>query len=63
MQFKLESAEVFVPDGLAVEQALARTTHMAVAAHQDDIEAYVQEFMERSAQDVSLRLGRVMRLN
>jgi len=38
MQFNLESAEVFVPDGLAVEQALARTTHMAIAAHQDDIE-------------------------
>lgn len=38
MQFNIESAEIFVPDGLAVEQALARTTHMAIAAHQDDIE-------------------------
>ena len=38
MQFKLASAQVFVPDGLPVEQALARTTHLAVAAHQDDIE-------------------------
>jgi len=38
MRFHLPTAEVFVPDGLPVEQALQRTTHMAVAAHQDDIE-------------------------
>jgi len=38
IRFHLASAEVFVPDGLAAEQALARTTHLAVAAHQDDLE-------------------------
>ena len=38
MNFHLNTAEIFVPDGLPVEQALARTTHMAIAAHQDDIE-------------------------
>jgi LmbE family N-acetylglucosaminyl deacetylase len=38
MKFKLETAELFVPDGLAAGPALARTTHMAIAAHQDDIE-------------------------
>lgn len=38
MQFHQKSAEVFVPDGLPVEEALARTTHMAIGAHQDDIE-------------------------
>ena len=38
MQFHLNTAEIFVPDGLPVEQALARTSHMAIAAHQDDIE-------------------------
>jgi len=38
MRFHLESAELFVPDGLPVEQALARTTHLAISAHQDDIE-------------------------
>jgi LmbE family N-acetylglucosaminyl deacetylase len=38
MNFNLETAEVFVPDGLAAEKALARTTHLAVGAHQDDIE-------------------------
>lgn len=34
----IDRLEIFVPDGLAPEQALARTTHMAVAAHQDDLE-------------------------
>lgn len=43
MKPTLDSAEIYVPDGVALEPALARTTHMAVAAHQDDIEimAYV----------------------
>lgn len=31
-------ADIFVPDGSPVEAALARTTHLAVGAHQDDIE-------------------------
>ncbi|MFW6116597.1 MAG: PIG-L deacetylase family protein [bacterium] len=38
MKFGLDTAEVFVPDGLCAEDALARTTHMAIGAHQDDIE-------------------------
>ncbi len=38
MHFHLDSAEFFCPDGLPTDQALSRTTHMAIAAHQDDIE-------------------------
>jgi LmbE family N-acetylglucosaminyl deacetylase len=38
MMFKLSTAQLFVPDGLPAEEALARTTHMAVGAHQDDLE-------------------------
>jgi LmbE family N-acetylglucosaminyl deacetylase len=38
MKFHLDTAEIFVPDGLPVEEALARTTHMAIGAHQDDLE-------------------------
>jgi LmbE family N-acetylglucosaminyl deacetylase len=38
MKFSLPTAEIFVPDGLPVKPALARTTHMAISAHQDDIE-------------------------
>ena len=36
--FGLDTAQVFVPDGLPIEKALARTTHMAIGAHQDDLE-------------------------
>ena len=38
MQFHKPGADLFVPDGLAPEAALARTTHLCVSAHQDDIE-------------------------
>ncbi|HQE91576.1 MAG TPA: PIG-L family deacetylase [Anaerolineae bacterium] len=38
MMLHRETAEIFVPDGLPAEAALARTTHMAVGAHQDDLE-------------------------
>ncbi len=38
MKFHFDTAEVFVPDGISVEDALARTTHLCIAAHQDDIE-------------------------
>ncbi|MDQ1257769.1 MAG: hypothetical protein QG656_2375 [Candidatus Hydrogenedentes bacterium] len=36
--FKNSTAELYVPDGLAPAEALARTTHMALGAHQDDLE-------------------------
>ena len=38
MHFHKATADFFVPDGTAPEAALARTTHLCVAAHQDDIE-------------------------
>jgi len=38
MKFALSTAELYIPDGLPEAEALARTTHLAVSAHQDDIE-------------------------
>jgi len=38
MQLTRPGAEIFVPDGVPVEEALARTTHMGIGAHQDDLE-------------------------
>ncbi len=38
MKFHFNTAEVYIPDSEPVEQALARTTHLCLAAHQDDIE-------------------------
>jgi LmbE family N-acetylglucosaminyl deacetylase len=38
MKFHNPGAEIYVPDGGPAEQALVRTTHFAVGAHQDDLE-------------------------
>lgn len=38
MQFSKTSAELFIPDQVPEAEALARTTHLAVGAHQDDLE-------------------------
>lgn len=38
MQFHQPNADLFVPDGSPADAALARTTHLCIAAHQDDIE-------------------------
>jgi LmbE family N-acetylglucosaminyl deacetylase len=38
MKFHLPSAEVYIPDGAALPGALERTTHLAISAHQDDLE-------------------------
>lgn len=38
MNFHLTTAEIYIPDNVPVESALARTTHLCLAAHQDDIE-------------------------
>ncbi|HUM26654.1 MAG TPA: PIG-L family deacetylase [Anaerolineales bacterium] len=38
MKFHLNTAEIYIPDGEPEEKALSRTTHLCLAAHQDDIE-------------------------
>ena len=38
MQFSRPNAELWIPDGTPEDAALARTTHMAIGAHQDDLE-------------------------
>lgn len=38
MKFNLNTAEIHIPDNVSVSEALARTTHLCIAAHQDDIE-------------------------
>src|SRR5579864_882952 len=38
MQFHNPNADLFVPDGAPPETAVARTTHLCIAAHQDDVE-------------------------
>jgi len=43
MKLNQPNAEIWVPDGTAVEPALARTTHMGISAHQDDLEIMAME--------------------
>ncbi|HEX7486276.1 MAG TPA: PIG-L family deacetylase [Vicinamibacterales bacterium] len=38
MKLSLQTAEIYVPDGLEPAAALARTTHLAISAHPDDLE-------------------------
>src|SRR5580698_2787920 len=42
MNFSRSDADIFTPDGSAPAGALARVTHLCVAAHQDDIEIMAQ---------------------
>ncbi len=37
MEFANPGAQIYVPDGVAAGEAVTRTTHLAVGAHQDDI--------------------------
>lgn len=38
MNFHKDTAEIFIPDQTSITEALERTTHLCIAAHQDDIE-------------------------
>ena len=40
MQFNKEISDLYVPDSLGADEALSRTTHLAVGAHQDDLEIF-----------------------
>lgn len=40
MKFKNRDAGIFIPDGILETEALERTTHIAVGAHQDDTEIF-----------------------
>jgi LmbE family N-acetylglucosaminyl deacetylase len=43
MKFHQVTAEVFIPDASPTEGALDRTTHLAISAHQDDVEIMAAE--------------------
>jgi len=38
MKFNLPTAQIYIPDGTPEAEALARTTYLAIGAHQDDLE-------------------------
>ncbi len=43
MHFRKPTSEIYVPDATPVAGALERTTHLGIAAHQDDIEIMAME--------------------
>ncbi len=43
IKLKAPGAEIFIPDGKPVEEALKRTTHLGLSAHQDDLEIMAYE--------------------
>lgn len=43
MKLKNKGAEFYIPDNRQPDEAVSRTTHMAIAAHQDDIEFMAQD--------------------
>jgi len=50
LRLSLPTAEVYVPDGVEAGAALARTTHLAVSAHQDDLEIMAADGILRAFQ-------------
>lgn len=60
MKFHQSTAELFIPDGLPEEKALARVTHLAVSAHQDDIEIMAVEPILKCFQQQNLWFSAVV---
>jgi LmbE family N-acetylglucosaminyl deacetylase len=50
VKLSLDTAQIWIPDGSTVEEALARTTHMGIAAHQDDLEIMAVDGILRAFQ-------------
>lgn len=40
MKLHKESADIYIPDNTDIDSALGRTTHLAIGAHQDDLEIF-----------------------
>ncbi|MEW5849609.1 MAG: PIG-L family deacetylase [Myxococcota bacterium] len=56
----LPSAQVFIPDGAPWEQATARITHLAVAAHADDVELMAWHGIQRCLTNESMGFAAVI---
>jgi LmbE family N-acetylglucosaminyl deacetylase len=63
MKFSRPDADGFVPDGSAPAAALARVTHLAVGAHQDDLEIMAQAGIDECRATPGLAFGGVVVTN
>ena len=59
MKFVKPDASVFIPDGLAVEDAFRRVTHLGIGAHQDDLEIMAFHGIQKCFSSPELWFGAV----
>lgn len=52
--------EIYIPDGKSADEALAKTTHLAVSAHEDDIEFMAYDGILRCRRDPALSFTAVV---
>ncbi|MFA6648221.1 MAG: hypothetical protein WCS32_06245 [Candidatus Izemoplasmatales bacterium] len=50
MNLNKKNAEFFIPDNIDLDKAILRTTHMAIGAHQDDLEIMAYQGIEECFQ-------------
>ena len=50
MNLNKKNAEFFIPDNIELDKAFLRTTHMAIGAHQDDLEIMAYQGIEECFQ-------------
>ncbi len=63
MKFRNSEASIFVPDGAAVPEAVRRTTHLGIGAHQDDLEIMAFHGIEQCFHRRDLWFGAVICTN
>ncbi|OGD27490.1 MAG: GlcNAc-PI de-N-acetylase [Candidatus Aminicenantes bacterium RBG_19FT_COMBO_65_30] len=59
MKFFKPDASVFIPDGLAAEDAFRRVTHLGIGAHQDDLEIMAFHGVQKCFMSQELWFGAV----
>ncbi|MCC5833832.1 MAG: PIG-L family deacetylase [Opitutales bacterium] len=60
MKLNHKDADLFVPDGMAAESAIARTTQLAIGAHQDDLEIMAYSGIEACYQNAEHWFGGIV---
>ena len=63
MRFFKTDASVFVPDGMAAEDAFRRVTHLGIGAHQDDLEIMAFHGIQKCFTSKELWFGAVTSTN
>jgi LmbE family N-acetylglucosaminyl deacetylase len=60
VNFNQSTSEIFIPDGVTQEKAFSRITHLAISAHQDDLEIMATQPILKCFQQKALWFGAVI---